>query len=205
MKQILESIILNIVDNKEAVSIEEKVDGENVTYEVKVANSDMGRVIGKQGRVATKKLREPRNLTIIDGYNLIYSWDTLKEIADVELEGARNALMDMLSSYAAYTKTEIVLVFDAYLVKDGVGSDFIRDGYRVVFTKEDETADAYIEKMMHELGPDYTVKVVTGDRMLQYSAVLSGILRITAKEFADELIAVGNEITAFIRKLSESK
>jgi len=152
-----------------------------------------------------KKLREPRNLTIIDGYNLIYSWDTLKEIADVELEGARNALMDMLSSYAAYTKTEIVLVFDAYLVKDGVGSDFIRDGYRVVFTKEDETADAYIEKMMHELGPDYTVKVVTGDRMLQYSAVLSGILRITAKEFADELIAVGNEITAFIRKLSESK
>ena len=158
----------------------------------------------KEDRRKSKKLREQRNLTIIDGYNLIYSWDALKEIADVELESARNTLMDMLSSYAAYTKNELLLVFDAYLVKDGEGSDFIRDGYRVVFTKEDETADAYIEKVMHDLGPDYTVKVVTGDRMLQFSAVMSGILRITAKEFADELVSVGNEITAFIRKLAET-
>ena len=95
------------------------------------------------------------------------------------------------------------MVFDAYLVKDGTGSEFTHDGYRVIYTKQDETADAYIEKKMYELGPDYSVRVVTGDRLLQFSAVHSGILRITTKEFEDEITAVGNEITEFIRKLAE--
>ena len=113
--------------------------------------------------------------------------------------------MDILSSYAAYTKTELVLVFDAYLVEDGKGSEFMHDGYKVVFTKEDETADTYIERIMHELGPDYSIRMVTGDRLLQYSAVHSGISRVTAKEFLEELTRIGNEITEFVRKLSECK
>ena len=114
-------------------------------------------------------------------------------------------LMDILSNYVVYTKTEVTLVFDAYLVKDGMGSDFKHDGYRVVYTKQNQTADAYIEKVIHDLGPDYTVKVVTGDRLLQFSAVHSGISRRTAKEFEDEVTAVGNEITDFIRKLTERR
>ena len=113
--------------------------------------------------------------------------------------------MDMLSNYVAFTKTELVLVFDAYLVKDGIGSDFQKDGYRVVFTKQDQTADTYIEQMMHELGPNYHVRVVTGDRLLQISAVHSGISRVTAREFEAELIAVGNEITEFIKRLTETQ
>ena len=152
-----------------------------------------------------KKPTEPqKKLLILDGYNLIYSWDQLKELADFSLEKARETLMDILSNYVAYTKTELVLVFDAYLVKDGTGSDFTHDGYRVVFTKQDETADAFIEKMMHELGPNYNITVVTGDRLLQFSAVHSGILRMTAEEFRDDLTRVGNQINDFLRKLSET-
>jgi translation elongation factor EF-G/predicted RNA-binding protein with PIN domain len=154
-------------------------------------------------RASKKAIRPQRNLLIVDGYNVIYAWESLRAIADASLEKARETLMDLLSNYVAFTKTELVLVFDAYLVKDGVGSEFVHDGYRVVYTKKDETADAYIEKMMYELGPDYSIRMVTGDRLLQFSAVHSGILRMTAKEFEDEITAVGNEITEFIRKLAE--
>ena len=146
-----------------------------------------------------------RNLVIVDGYNLIYADDGLTETAQFSLEKAREELMDLLSSYVAYTKTELVLVFDAYLVKEGEGADFLHDGYRVVYTKSNQTADAYIEKMMYELGPDYSIRMVTSDKLLQFSAVQSGISRMTAKEFLEELTRIGNEITEFVRKLSESK
>ncbi len=148
-----------------------------------------------------KSAAPQRHMVIIDGYNVIYSWDMLKETADFSLEKARETLMDILSNYVAYTKQEVVLVFDAYLVKDGMGSDFTHDGYRVIFTKQDQTADAFIEEMMVTLGPDYNIRVVTGDRLLQYSAVHSGILRMTAKEFLDEVTSVANEISEFVRKL----
>lgn len=152
-----------------------------------------------------KVIKPMRNMVIIDGYNLIYSWEDLKKTADFSLEKARDELMDILSSYVAYTKIELLLVFDAYLVKDGEGSEFIRDGYKVVYTKADQTADAYIEKVMHDLGPDYSIRMVTGDRLLQFSAVHSGIYRMTAQEFIDELTKIGNEITEFIKKLTESQ
>ncbi|MBQ8440069.1 MAG: NYN domain-containing protein, partial [Clostridia bacterium] len=131
--------------------------------------------------------------------------DRLKETALFSLEKAREELMDLLSSYVAYTKTELVLVFDAYLVKEGEGAEYPHDGYRVVYTKANQTADSYIEKMMYELGPDYSIRMVTNDRLLQFSAVQSGITRMTAQEFLEELTRVGNEITEFVRKLSESK
>ncbi len=152
-----------------------------------------------------KALRSQRNLVIIDGYNLIYSDENLKNTSLFSLEKARDELMDLLSSYVSYTKTDLVLVFDAHLVKDGAGTEFVHDGYKVVFTKADQTADTYIEKMMHELGPDYSIRMVTNDRLLQFSAVHSGISRMTTKEFLEELTRVGNEITDFIKKLSESK
>ena len=161
---------------------------------------------GKAEKLPKKKEQKPqKHLTIIDGYNVIHSWESLKKIAAHSLEDARKALMDTLANYVAYTKTELVLVFDAYLVRDGMGSDFMENGYRVVFTKADQTADTYIEIMMNELGPNYNVRVVTGDRLLQNSAVVSGVLRMTAKELEDEITKVGNEITEFVRKLSQSK
>lgn len=159
---------------------------------------------GKNEKRASKKSITPtKRMLIIDGYNVIFAWDSLKEVAAFSLEKARETLMDILSNYMAFTKTELTLVFDAYLVKDGVGSDLIHDGYRVVYTKQDQTADTFIEQMMHELGPNYNIQVVTGDRLLQYSAVHAGILRMTAKEFEDEVTRVGNEITDFVKKLAE--
>ena len=162
-------------------------------------------VAKKEKSRRSKPLSSQRNMVIIDGYNLIYADDRLKETALFSLEKAREELMDLLSSYVAYTKTELVLVFDAYLVKEGEGAEYPHDGYRVVYTKANQTADAYIEKMMYELGPDYSIRMVTNDRLLQFSAVQSGITRMTAQEFLEELTRVGNEITEFVRKLSESK
>lgn len=150
-------------------------------------------------------VRPHRHMVIVDGYNLIYSDDNLKSTSLFSLEKAREELMNLLSNYVAYTKTELVLVFDAYLVKDGEGSEFMHDGYKVVYTKANQTADAYIEKIMHELGPDYSIRMVTNDKLLQFSAVCSGISRMTAKEFLEELTRIGNEITEFVRKLSEIK
>lgn len=153
----------------------------------------------------SKPLRTQRNLVIIDGYNLIFSDENLKKASLISLEKARDDLMNLLSSYVSYTKTELILVFDAYLVKDGEGSEFIHDGYKVVFTKANETADTYIEKIMYELGPDYSIRMVTNDRLLQFSAVHSGISRMTTNEFLEELTRIGNEITEYIRKFSASK
>ena len=159
------------------------------------------------GKVKTNKkaLIKQESMVIVDGYNLIYAWDTIKDVADYSLEKARETLMDILANYVGYTKEKLTLVFDAYLVPEGTGSDFERDGYRVVFTKENQTADAFIEKMMHELGPNYKIRVVTGDRLVQFAAVHSGISRMTTKEFLDELITVGNEITEFVKKLAENQ
>jgi predicted RNA-binding protein with PIN domain len=157
---------------------------------------------GKAKKLPKKKDTLPqKKMIIIDGYNVIYSWDNLKAIAAHSLADARDALMDILDNYAAYTKMELTLVFDAYLVKDGMGSDTKRGGYRVVYTKEDQTADTFIEIMMNELGPNYNIRVVTGDRLLQNSAVVSGILRMTAKEFEKEIAEVAGEIADFIQKL----
>ena len=160
-------------------------------------------VSGDKKKPSKKALAPRRHLYIIDGYNVIYGWDALREVADFSLEKAREMLMDILSNFVAYTKIELTLVFDAYLVKDGMGSDLIHDGYRVVFTKENQTADTCIEQMMMALGPDYNVKVITGDRLLQFSAVVSGVSRMTVREFEDEVRAVGNEIGEFVKRLSK--
>ncbi len=153
-----------------------------------------------------KRLLTPhRRMLIVDGYNVIYAHEELAKTADYSLEKARELLMDMLSNYVAFTKTELTLVFDAYLVKKGAGSDFLHNGYRVVYTKENQTADAFIERMMHELGPDYSIRVVTGDSLIQLSALHAGVLRMTAREFFEELENVSAEISEFLFRLSEEK
>ena len=160
----------------------------------------------KEEKPRVRKPSAPKKkMYIVDGYNVIHSWQSLKEAAKMDLEKAREILMDTLSNYVAFTKTELVLVFDAYLVKYGEGSETLKEGYKVIFTKENQTADAYIEKMMSAIGPNYNITVITGDRLVQYSAVHSGILRMTAKEFEEEIISVGNEITEFVRKFGQGR
>lgn len=140
---------------------------------------------------------------IVDGYNLIFQWDYLLSLARESLEAARESLMDMISSYAAFTKTQVTLVFDAYRVTPNLGKTEQRDGYTVVWTAKDQTADAYIEKLVHELGLDYRIRVVTSDGLVQVSALHAGTSRTSSREFAEELVRTGQEITAFIRRMSE--
>ena len=166
------------------------------------------RVTDTLGEAVSRATGTPRDrVHILTTHNHGGGTPDLDTLADLLASGAERAVNGARAARmrVAFTKAEVILVFDAYLVKDGIGSDFTHDGYRVVYTKQDETADAFIERMMFELGPDYSIKVVTGDKLVQFSAVSSGILRMTAKEFEDDVRRVGNEITAFVQKLAESK
>ena len=160
---------------------------------------------GKAEKPKKKPATPQKSMIIVDGYNVIFSWESLKSTAATSLEDARDLLIDTLSNYSAFTKREITIVFDAYRVKPGRGSESAEGALRVVYTKQDETADTFIEKIMHELGPNYNIQLVTGDRLLQISALHSGIMRTTAKEFEAEVSRVGKEITEFAAKLAEKK
>ena len=120
---------------------------------------------------------------IVDGYNVIFAWEDLKELSKTNLDLARSRLVEMLVNYRAFTHKELVLVFDAYAVPEGRGAKFDEAKLHVVYTKEGETADAYIEKIADEIGKNESVKIVSSDSMVQLSALRSGVLRISAREF----------------------
>ncbi len=152
------------------------------------------------GKAVPPKPRYPALL--IDGYNVIFAWDFLAEVAEEDIARAREMLIDLLCNYAAYTKTKISVVFDAYRVPMNRGHEETVNGISVLYTAQGETADAYIEKHMYHVGPDLSLRVVTSDRLIQFSAVHSGILRLSAREFWDEIQRIDLEITAQIRKIA---
>ena len=139
---------------------------------------------------------------IVDGYNVIFAWDDLKTLAQAELAAARDKLMELLSGFAAFRQCETVLVFDGYRVPQSRGEKFDFHGVRVVYTKEHETADMYIERLVQEIGKNQQVRVVTSDGLIQLSAVRSGVLRMSAREFGEEVAAVSEEIGKLIEKQS---
>ncbi len=138
---------------------------------------------------------------IIDGYNVIHGWDALRPDGASGLDLARSRLETMLASFRAYKNCNIVLVYDAYNVSGALERKLDRDGINVVYTSEDETADAYIERLVLKIGRNYNVRVVTSDGLLQLSAVGAGVLRMTSREFEAEVTAVRSEITAFLEEL----
>lgn len=140
-----------------------------------------------------------RDYLIVDGYNVIFSWDGLSRYAKENLEGSRHMLMDLLSNYRGYTNSEIVLVFDGYKVKDNVGEKLDYHGIKVVFTKENETGDMYIEKLVSDVGKNYRVRVVTSDNLIQISVFRNGVLRMSSSEFREEIEAVEKQIDETIR------
>ncbi|MBQ3888769.1 MAG: NYN domain-containing protein, partial [Clostridia bacterium] len=103
----------------------------------------------------------PRKVVLVDGYNVVYAWDVLKDLAAYNLDDARTRLLNVLCSYAAYTDSEVICVFDAYRVPGGAGRAYTYNDIGVVFTKERESADAYIEKLVNEIGKNENVTVVT--------------------------------------------
>ncbi len=131
---------------------------------------------------------------LVDGYNVIFAWDELKELAKDNIEAARNKLMDVLSNYQGFRRCVLILVFDAYKV-DGEALEIQRyHNIHVVFTKEAETADQYIEKVVHEIGRKRHVTVVTSDGVEQVITTSQGAHLISAREFREEIAFTERQI-----------
>ena len=146
---------------------------------------------------------EDTEYLLVDGYNIIFAWDELRALADSgHIDAARERLMDALSNYAAFTRREVVVVFDGYRVPGGQGEKFDRSGLHVVFTRQGETADAYMEKLADEIGKNDSVRVVTSDALIQLTALRAGVLRMSAREFRQELAQVAQQLEAAIRDLN---
>ncbi len=138
--------------------------------------------VKRSGHAAAKKER-----IVVDGYNVIFAWRSLKELAADNLDLARAELEEILANYASFTGKELVLVFDGFRTPGNPGSRTQEHGIRVAYTKEGETADAYIERLVSEMGSNREVRVVTGDNMIRLTALRSGVLRTSSKEFEQEV------------------
>ena len=146
-------------------------------------------------------IRTPRQkYIIVDGYNIIFAWDDLAAQAKVDLDAARRQLCDRLSSYAGFTKCRLVVVFDGYKQKGNPGEKSQFHNIQVVYTKEGQTADAYIEALAHEIGRDYAVRVASSDGLVQLSSFGSGVLRMSARELHEEVEAARAEMQKHYRK-----
>ena len=128
-----------------------------------------------------------KDYIIVDGYNLIFAWDELSELAAQDLDNARQQLLDRLANYRGFRGCELVVVFDGYRVKGSKGSREDHHDVNVVYTKENETGDMYIEKLANSIGKNYRVRVVTSDGLIQLSALRSGVLRMSSREFIPEV------------------
>ena len=142
---------------------------------------------------------------IVDGYNLIFAWDGLAALAKDNFDAARHILTDILCNYRGYAKCELVLVFDGYKVKGNTGEKSDYNGIHLVFTKENETGDMYIEKLVEEVGKNYSVRVVTSDNLIQVSALRAGVLRMPAREFIKEIERVNDQIKEIIAENSAKR
>ena len=140
---------------------------------------------------------------IVDGYNMIFAWDGLREQAGYDLSGARERLLDLLSNYCGFHPCELIVVFDSYRVRGGTGSRSSHNNLRLVYTQEDESADLYIETLVGKIGKNYAVRVATSDALIQLSALRSGVLRVSAAELERELERTNGEIAAVLRRLRE--
>ena len=137
---------------------------------------------------------------LVDGYNIIFAWDELKAIARESLDAARRALCDLLCNYQGCRGCRVIAVFDAYKVRGGQGSVEKYHNIHVVYTKEAETADAYIERATYELGKQYRVKVATSDGPEQLIILGHGALRVSASSFREEMEQTEGQIAQVLFK-----
>lgn len=145
-----------------------------------------------------------RSLYIVDGYNVIFAWEELAAIAAVDLENARRQLCEILANYQAFTQREIIVVFDAYNVHTAQERRIEENGLHIVYTKEGELADTYIEQLTDRIGRDLTVRVITSDGLVQLQALRTGVMRMSAREFREEILATDREIDEILKKLRET-
>ena len=138
-------------------------------------------------KTVIKDTEPKKEYLLVDGYNVIFAWEELNELAKASIDAARNKLMDILSNYQGFTGCTLILVFDAYKVKGSQGEVQKYHNIYVVYTKEAETADQYIEKTTHEIGRKYKVTVATSDALEQVIVMGQGAYRISARDFYEEV------------------
>ena len=145
------------------------------------------KVTAGETKKAPKKVQPITEYLLVDGYNVIHAWEELKELAKINLEGAKGRLLDILCNYQGFKKCVVIVVFDAYKVEGhGIGVEKYHN-IHVVHTKEAETADQYIEKVVQEIGKKYHVSVVTSDRLEQFIIRGQGATLISSREFEEEI------------------
>ena len=141
-----------------------------------------------------QKIESKEAYLLVDGYNIIHGWPMLKELAAINLNSARDLLMDILCNYQGYTGKMVILVFDAYKIKGNAGSVLDYRNIHVVYTKDAETADMYIEKVTHKLGRKHNVVVATSDALEQMIVLGNGATRLSATGLFEEIQRMEQEI-----------
>lgn len=141
---------------------------------------------------------------IVDGYNIINAWDKLKNLSNVSLDTARNELVDIMAEYQAYTGINVIIVFDAYQVKGSSFKEEVIKGVKVVYTKEKETADHYIEKTLDALGKRKKIMVATSDWIEQQIVLGRGGTRMSARELELEINSIKRNIRRSRNKEKET-
>lgn len=145
---------------------------------------------------------EDTEYLLVDGYNIIFAWDELQRLAAQDVAAARGALIDILANYQGFRKCRVIVVFDAYKVKGNPGSVQTVHGIKVVYTKEAETADTYIERATYELRRERRVRVATSDGPEQVIILGHGALRVSARAFHAEVEAAEGQISAVLQSLT---
>lgn len=152
----------------------------------------------KKNKTAPLPRYEGTEYLLVDGYNVIFSWDKLKALAQDNIDGARNALINILCNYQGYKKCEVIVVFDAYKVKGNAREVEKVNNITIVYTKEAETADMYIEKASYKLAKNNKVRVVTSDALEQLIILAGGALRVSSREFLYEIQQAEEDIRNII-------
>jgi len=146
-------------------------------------------------------LKNPREFLLVDGYNIINAWpELINEAKEINLEASRDRLIDLMSEYSSMTGIAVVIVFDAHQVDRNRRTNYMRNGVEVVFTKEGETADHYIEKVVDAIGREEKVRVATSDWIEQQIVLGRGASRISARELHEEV-----KNTTSLRKVIQKK
>ncbi|MDO4869823.1 MAG: TetM/TetW/TetO/TetS family tetracycline resistance ribosomal protection protein [Bacillota bacterium] len=149
----------------------------------------------------TKPAEKLPEYLLVDGYNIIFAWEELRELSRVNIDSAREALIEILSNYQGYNGCNLILVFDAYKVRGGERHIEKNDNITIVYTKEAETADTYIERTTYELaGKKYSVRVATSDRLEQMIIMGNNARKVSADDFKTEVQAVNDAISMWIQR-----
>jgi predicted RNA-binding protein with PIN domain len=182
-------------DDKELMAIFERTYGK--IKERKAPEKVENKAKTEKEPIRKKQKQRGDSYVIVDGYNFIFANDATRRLAEMEISLARDALIRAMCDYSAFTRCKAIIVFDAYKRKGGDGSCEKVGDVTVIYTKESQTADSYIERATYDIAKEHNVRVVTSDFEEQLVILGAGGLRVSAKEFFDELTALNEDISAY--------